>query len=84
MAPGTGIWTEQLVKIGDQVTALDASPEMIAINQAKLASDKVTFIETDLFAWQPQQQYDMVFFASGSHMCRATSYRPFCERCIKR
>ena len=62
MAPGTGIWTEQLVKIGDQVTALDASREMIAINQAKLASDKVTFIETDLFAWQPQQQYDMVFF----------------------
>ena len=62
MAPGTGIWTEQLVEIGDQVKALDASREMIAINQAKLASDKVTYVETDLFAWQPQQQYDMVFF----------------------
>ncbi len=62
MAPGTGIWTEQLIRIGDQVTALDASPEMIAINKAKLASDKVTYIQTDLFTWQAQRQYDMVFF----------------------
>lgn len=62
MAPGTGIWTEQLIKIGDQVTALDASPEMIAINRAKLASDKVSYIETDLFTWRAQRQYDMVFF----------------------
>ena len=62
MAPGTGIWTEQLIKLGDQVTALDASPDMIAINQAKLGSDKVTYIQTDLFDWRPQQTYDMVFF----------------------
>ncbi len=62
MAPGTGIWTEQLIKIGDRVTALDASPEMIAINKAKLASDKVSYIQTDLFTWRAQRQYDMVFF----------------------
>ncbi|MDE2858279.1 MAG: class I SAM-dependent methyltransferase [Chloroflexota bacterium] len=62
MAPGTGIWTEQLIRIGDRVTALDASPEMIAINKAKLASDKVSYIQTDLFAWRAQRQYDMVFF----------------------
>lgn len=62
LAPGTGIWTEQLIKIGDQVTALDASPEMIAINRAKLGSDKVSYIQTDLFTWRAQRQYDMVFF----------------------
>ena len=62
MAPGTGIWTEQLIKIGDHVTALDASQEMIAINKAKLASDDVTYIQTDLFTWRAQRQYDMVFF----------------------
>lgn len=62
MAPGTGIWTEQLIKLSDQVTALDASSEMIAINKAKLASQKVKYIQTDLFTWRPQQQYDMVFF----------------------
>ena len=62
LAPGTGIWTEQLIKIGDQVTALDASAEMIAINRAKLGSDKVCYIQTDLFTWRAQRQYDMVFF----------------------
>ena len=62
MAPGTGIWTEQLIKIGDHVTALDASPEMIAINKAKLGSDKVSYIQTDLFTWRAKRQYDMVFF----------------------
>ena len=62
MAPGTGIWTSELIKIGERVTALDASPEMIAINRAKLQSDQVDYQQTDLFAWQPQQQVDMVFF----------------------
>ena len=62
MACGTGIWTQELVKMSDQVTALDASPEMIKINQAKVQSDKVRYEQVDLFSWQPQQQYDMVFF----------------------
>ena len=39
MAPGTGIWTQELIKIGEGLTALDASPEMININRAKLLSD---------------------------------------------
>lgn len=62
LASGTGIWTQELVKLGDKITAIDASPEMIAINKAKVQSDKVDYIESDLFKWQPQQQYDMVFF----------------------
>lgn len=62
MACGTGIWTQELIKIGEQVTALDASSEMIAINQAKVQSDRVTYQQADLFEWQPNQQFDMVFF----------------------
>lgn len=62
LAPGTGIWTEQLVKLGEKVTAVDASAEMIAINQAKIQSDKVDYIQADLFEWQSEQQFDMVFF----------------------
>ncbi len=62
LAPGTGIWTSELLSIGARVAALDASPEMIAINRAKLASDRVEYHLTDLFAWQPQRQFDMVFF----------------------
>lgn len=62
LAPGTGIWTAELIQIGARVTALDASPEMIEINRAKLASDKVEYQLTDLFAYQPAREYDMVFF----------------------
>jgi ubiquinone/menaquinone biosynthesis C-methylase UbiE len=62
LAPGTGIWTAELLNLADKVTAIDASPEMIAINQAKVQSGKVEYIEADLFNWQPHQQYDMVFF----------------------
>ena len=62
LAPGTGIWTQELAQLGGRVTALDASPEMIAINRAKLAVDHVEYELCDLFQWQPQRQYDMVFF----------------------
>jgi demethylmenaquinone methyltransferase/2-methoxy-6-polyprenyl-1,4-benzoquinol methylase len=62
MAPGTGIWTAELAQIGERVTALDASPEMININRAKLLSDRVDYQLTDLFDYQPERRYDMVFF----------------------
>ncbi len=62
LAPGTGIWTAELIKIGERVIALDASPEMIAINRAKLLSAAVEYQQTDLFNWRPERQYDMVFF----------------------
>ena len=35
LACGTGIWTELLTRIGQQVMAIDASPEVIAINRAE-------------------------------------------------
>ena len=62
LAPGTGIWTSELIQLGERVTALDASDTMIAINKAKLRSDKVTYRRTDLFEWRPRREYDMVFF----------------------
>lgn len=61
LACGTGIWTEQLLKIGQRVHAIDAAPEMLAINRAKLQSDRVRYEQTDLFTWRPRQEYDLVF-----------------------
>lgn len=62
LAPGTGIWTERIVRTATSVTAVDASPEMIAINRAKVGDDRVRYIVADLFAWQPDRQYDAVVF----------------------
>lgn len=62
LAPGTGIWTERLLRTAASVTAVDASPEMAAINQAKVADDRVRYIIADLFIWRPDRQYDGVAF----------------------
>ena len=61
LACGTGIWTQTLLTLCARIHALDAAPEMLAINRAKLQSERVTYEQTDLFTWQPQQQYDLVF-----------------------
>ncbi len=63
LAAGTGIWTERLVKIANNVTVLDASPEMIAINRSKVPNANVSYVEQDLFAWEPDREYDLVFFS---------------------
>ncbi|HLX39515.1 MAG TPA: class I SAM-dependent methyltransferase, partial [Ktedonobacteraceae bacterium] len=62
LAPGTGIWTERLVRTASKVTAVDASPEMIAINRAKVSSNRVTYVQADLFSWRPEHAYDAVLF----------------------
>ena len=64
LAPGTGIWTERLIRLADHITALDASAEMLAINRAKLGDkqERVTYIEANLFDWQPEPNYDCVVF----------------------
>jgi ubiquinone/menaquinone biosynthesis C-methylase UbiE len=63
LACGTGIWTQKLLRIADHITAVDASPEMLAMSRDKLEADNVEYIEADLFNWKPDRQYDMVFFA---------------------
>lgn len=62
LAAGTGIWTVELLKIAEQVTIVDASPEMLTINQAKHNAPNVRSLQADLFEWQSEQQYDMIFF----------------------
>jgi len=61
-ACGTGIWTGQLLPYASHLTALDGSPEMLAVNAARLHSPLVQYIEADLFQWQPTGQFDTIFF----------------------
>lgn len=62
LACGTGLWTSALAARATCVTAVDASPEAIAINRAKVQGLAVDFVAADLFAWRPVQTYDFVFF----------------------
>ena len=61
LACGPGVWTGQLLCYGADVTAVDASPEMLAIAAARVGGERVRFIQADLFTWTPDRRYDVVF-----------------------
>src|SRR5204862_1615704 len=62
LACGIGVWTELLLRHATRVTAVDASPEMLAIASARVRDERVRFIQADLFTWVPDRRYDVVFF----------------------
>ena len=62
LACGTGLWTEQLARENRSVLAVDASPEVIAINQNKLQASNVRYEVGDIFSWAPPKVFDVVFF----------------------
>ncbi len=62
LACGTGLWTRHLARHADSLTAIDASPEVLEINQARVADPKVRYAEADLLHWTPDGVYDVVFF----------------------
>ena len=63
LACGPGTWTPQLLGHAATVTALDASPEMLALARERVAPDldRVRFVQADLFCWLPDRRYDVVF-----------------------
>jgi 2-polyprenyl-3-methyl-5-hydroxy-6-metoxy-1,4-benzoquinol methylase len=62
LACGTGLWTEQLLPYAEHITAVDAAAEVLAINQARVQSSVVEYVQANLFDWQPARQYNVVFF----------------------
>src|SRR5690242_6886944 len=62
LACGPVVWTELLLRSATSVTAIDASPEMLARAKARVSVERVRFIQADLFHWTPSQRYDFVFF----------------------
>ena len=66
LACGTGIWTRRLLRQASTITAVDASPEVLALNRDRLQPaerERVRFVEADLFEWCPDRRYDVVFFS---------------------
>jgi len=62
LACGPGRWTGQLLRHATDVTAVDASPEMLAIAAARVNDSRVRFVQANLFTWRPDRRYDAVFF----------------------
>jgi len=65
IASGTGSWTPSLLRHAASVTALDSSPEMLRLSRQKTGDDpRVRYVEADVFTWQADATYDVVFFAN--------------------
>lgn len=64
LAAGTGNLTCLAARHAAQLTAVDASPEVLAINAGKLGAerDRVELVVADIFAWEPTTTYDAVLF----------------------
>jgi SAM-dependent methyltransferase len=77
LACGPGTWTPHLLRHADTVTAVDASPEMLAIASARVLSDQVRFIEADLFDWRPERRFDVVFFGFWLSHVPLERFEPF-------
>jgi demethylmenaquinone methyltransferase/2-methoxy-6-polyprenyl-1,4-benzoquinol methylase len=61
-----------LARSAQRLTVVDASAETLALNRARVGRTDVEYAVADLFAWQPQRQYDVVFFSFWlSHVPRS-------------
>jgi demethylmenaquinone methyltransferase/2-methoxy-6-polyprenyl-1,4-benzoquinol methylase len=66
LAYGTGEWTIRLAEAATSVVGVDAAPEMRELALAKLQDAGKRNVELrvdDLFSWQPDRDFDVVFFA---------------------
>lgn len=61
LACGPGVWTGRLLRFATDVTAVDASAEMLALAAAQVGDERVRFVQADLFDWVPDRRYDVVF-----------------------
>jgi demethylmenaquinone methyltransferase/2-methoxy-6-polyprenyl-1,4-benzoquinol methylase len=86
LAGGTGLWTIRLAPHSDQVTVVDASREMIEINRERLGDLPVKYIEQDIFKFDPDQQFDFMFFSFWLSHVPSERFEEFwnlVRRCLK-
>ena len=85
LACGTGVWTAQLARYATELTALDASSEMLAVAKRRVG-EQVRFVHADVFDWAPERRYDVVFFGfwlSHVPLERFESFWSLVRDCLK-
>ncbi len=86
LACGPGVWTGQLLRHASDVTAVDGSPEMLAVAAARLGAAPLRLVQADLFSWVPDRRYDVVFFGfwlSHVPLERFASFWSLVADCLK-
>jgi SAM-dependent methyltransferase len=61
LACGNGLWTRFLAPRARALVAVDASPTMLERNRAWIEDDRVRYMRADLFGWDQDERFDLVF-----------------------
>lgn len=77
LACGTGLWTLHLARTATSVTAVDASIEVVERNRARVDSPKVSYLQADLFEWEPGGRFDFIFFGFWLSHVPPERFEPF-------
>jgi ubiquinone/menaquinone biosynthesis C-methylase UbiE len=77
LAAGTGQWTVQLAPIADELLAVDAAPEMLELNAAKVGDSRVRYAVADAFTMAPDPTWDVVFFGFFLSHVPLSRFEPF-------
>jgi SAM-dependent methyltransferase len=86
-ACGTGRWTSELAKYATELTAVDASREMLTRTRARVTRTDVVYVQADVFAWAPAERYDVVCFSAWlSHVPpqRFADFWALVESCLSK
>lgn len=63
LAAGAGRWTAELAPIAKSLTVIDGSLEMLRANYLRNPLPHIRFGHADLFKWEPDARYNLVFCA---------------------
>ncbi len=77
LACGTGRWTKYLARWAAHTLAVDAAPEALQINKEQIRAANVDYLEADVFSWQPDKTFDVVFFSFWLSHIPPQRFAPF-------
>jgi SAM-dependent methyltransferase len=61
LGSGAGRWTGPLLDVCQNVTAVDTASEMHEVSRSRHGEDRIEYVEADLFEFQPDDHYDLIF-----------------------
>jgi demethylmenaquinone methyltransferase/2-methoxy-6-polyprenyl-1,4-benzoquinol methylase len=61
LASGPGRFTGPLLEVCQRITAVDASVEMHDVNRSQHGDARIEYVAADLFDYQPDGEYDLIF-----------------------
>jgi demethylmenaquinone methyltransferase/2-methoxy-6-polyprenyl-1,4-benzoquinol methylase len=61
LASGAGRYTAALLGVCQHITAVDTSTEMHEINKSRHGDARIKYVVADLFEYQPEGDYDLIF-----------------------